>query len=211
MKLYTHPLSSNGRRVSLVIHQLGIADAVGVEVVDLAKGAQRTPAYLALNPNGKVPTLVDGDLKLTESYAIMIYLCEKTGRRDLYPDELASRTQINRWLFWSANEWSPVIGKLNFENMLKPMLGLGAADPIRVQEAEATFKQLAKVLDAHLQGRQYILGDALSLADFALAASLATALPAKLPIAGFDRLQAWFARIEQLPAWKATTPALPST
>jgi glutathione S-transferase len=207
MKLYTHPLSSNARRVSLVVHQLGLK--VEEEVVDLAKGAQRAPSYVAINPNAKVPTLVDGDLKLTESYAIMIYLCEKTGRRELYPDELATRTDINRWLFWGANEWSPTIGRLNYENMLKPMLGIGQPDPIRVQEAETTFKHLAGVLDSHLKQRQYVVGATLSLADLALAASLATAVPAKLPVAGYSQLQAWFARIEQLPAWKATAAAPP--
>src|SRR4051794_30609766 len=91
MKLYFHPLSSNARRARLVVHHLGLA--VEEELVDLTQGAQRRPAYLALNPNGKVPTLVDGDLKLWESYAIMIYLCEKHGRRELYPDELATRTE----------------------------------------------------------------------------------------------------------------------
>jgi glutathione S-transferase len=207
MKLYTHPLSSNARRVRLVVHQLGLQ--LDEELVDLATGAQRTPEYLALNPMGKVPTLVDGDVQLTESYAIMIYLCEKTGRRELYPDELATRTEINRWMFWGANEWSPIIARLNFENMLKPMLGLGSPDPARVQEAENAFKQLAAVLDTKLKSRQYVSGNQLSLADFALSASLATAVPAKLPLAGFSQVQAWQGRIEQLPAWKATAAAPP--
>jgi glutathione S-transferase len=207
MKLYTHPLSSNARRARLVVHHLGLQ--LEEEIVDLAKGAQRAPAYLALNPMGKVPTLVDGDLHLTESYAIMIYLCEKTGRRELYPDELATRTEINRWLFWGANEWSPIIARLNFENMLKPMLGLGSPDPARVQEAEGAFKNLAAVLDAQLKSRQYVAGKQLSLADFALSASLATAVPAKLPLAGFSEVLAWQGRIEQLPAWKATAAAPP--
>lgn len=202
MKLYTHPLSSNARRVRLVAHHLGLQ--VEEQFVDLAKGEQRTPEYLALNPMGKVPTLVDGDVQLTESYAIMIYLSEKTGRRELYPDELASRTEINRWMFWGANEWSPIIARLNFENMLKPILGLGSPDPARVQEAEKAFRQLAGVLDNLLTSRQYVAGKQLSLADFALAASLATAIPAKLPLEGFSQLQAWQGRIEQLPAWKTT-------
>lgn len=207
MKLYTHPLSSNARRVRLLVHHLGLP--VEEEIVDLAKGAQRSPAYLALNPMGKVPTLVDGDLHLTESYAIMIYLCEKSGRRELFPDELASRTEINRWLFWGANEWSPIIARLNFENMLKPMLGLGSPDPARVQEAEGAFKNLATVLDTQLKTRQFVAGNQLSIADFALSASLATAVPAKLPLAGFSNLQAWQSRIEALPAWKATAGAPP--
>jgi glutathione S-transferase len=205
MKLYTHPLSSNARRVRLVAHHLGLP--VQEELVDLAKGAQREPEYLAINPMGKVPTLVDGELKLTESYAIMIYLCEKTGRRELYPDELAARTEINRWMFWGANEWSPIIARLNFENMLKPMLGFGSPDPARVQEAENAFKNNGTVLDNVLQSRQFVLGNTLSLADFALSASLATAVPAKLPMSELKHVQAWQARMEALPAWKATAAA----
>ena len=203
MKLYVHPLSTNARRARLVAHHLGLP--VEEQLIDLAKGEQKKPEYLALNPNGKVPTLVDGDLKLSECYAIMIYLCEKTGRRELYPDELAARTEINRWLFWCANEFSPTIGKLSYENLIKPMLGQGSADPVRVQEAEVVFKALAKVLDAQLAGREYVLGTKLSLADFALAAALANALPAKLPMQGFEHVQKWLGRIQQLPAWQATS------
>jgi glutathione S-transferase len=78
-----------------------------------------------------------------------------------------------------------------------------------VQEAENAFKQLASLLDTKLKSRQHIAGNQLSLADFALSASLATAVPAKLPLAGFNQLQAWQGRIEQLPAWKATSAAPP--
>jgi glutathione S-transferase len=202
MKLYYHPLSSNARRVRLVAHHLGLA--IEEVLVDLGKGAQKKPEYLALNPNGKVPTLVDGDLKLWESYAILIYLCEKTGRRELYPEPLAARTEINRWLFWCANEFSPTIARLNFENMIKPRLGLGATDPARVQEFEQAFKPVASVLDAHLAQHEHVAGPQLSLADFALAASLATRVPAKLPLASHTHVLRWLTGIEQLPAWQAT-------
>lgn len=202
MKLYFHPLSSNARRARLVAHHLGLQ--IEEELVDLAKGAQKKPEYLALNPNGKVPTLVDGDLKLWESYAIMIYLCEKTGRRELYPDELAARTEIHRWLFWSANELGPQIARLNFENMLKPMLNIGAPDPARVQEHESAFKTLAATLDAQLGQREYVAGSRLSLADLGLVASFATRVPAKLPVSGFPNLLKWLAKIEALPAYQAT-------
>jgi glutathione S-transferase len=202
MKLYYHPLSSNARRARLVAHHLGLQ--LEEELVDLTKGAQKKPEYLALNPNGKVPTLVDGDLKLWESYAIMIYLCEKSGRRELYPDELAARTEIHRWLFWAANELGPQISRLNFENMLKPMLGIGATDPARVQEYENALKPLAGVLDAQLAQREYVAGPRLSLADLALVASFATRVPAKLPVSGYPNILKWLAKIEALPAYQST-------
>jgi glutathione S-transferase len=207
MKLYTFPISSNARRVRLVAHHLGIP--LEEQQVNLAKGEQRQPAYLAINPKGKVPTLVDGELKLTESYAIMVYLCERTGKRALYPEDLASRTEVNRWLFWSASEWGPAVGRFNLENMVKPMLG-GTPDPERLREAETVFAPLTKLLDDQLSQHKYLTGPALTLADFAVVAGLATAAQAKLPIAGFSHIQRWFAEIQQLPAWQATASvALP--
>jgi glutathione S-transferase len=112
-------------------------------------------------------------------------------------------------MFWAANEWSPIIARLNFENMLKPMLGVGAPDPARVQEAENAFKNNATRLDHQLQSQPFVIGKAITLADFALSASLATAVPAKLPLSAFTHVQAWQARIEALPAWKATAAAPP--
>ena len=205
MKLYTHPLSSNGRRARLVARHLDLT--LDEELVDLAKGAHRKPAYLALNPNGKVPTLVDGDLKLSECYAIMIYLSEKSGKLDLYPSSLPERTEVHRWLFWCANEWSPNLRQRNFELLVKPMLGLGSPDAARVQEAETQFKQHARILDNHLADRKHVLGAQLSLADYALAPSLAMTGPAALSLVDFPNLQRWFIAIEQLPAWTATATA----
>ena len=87
MKLYTNPLSPNGRKVTTVVHHLQLQ--LDVEVVDLSKGAQRTPEYLAINPNGAIPALVDGDLKLWESNAIAAYLADTSGDRSFFPEGAA--------------------------------------------------------------------------------------------------------------------------
>ncbi len=202
MQLYIHPFSSNARRARLVASHLGLE--IEQKMVDLSKGEQRAPAYLALNPNGKVPTLVDGDTKLWESYAIMIYMCEKSGKRELYPDNLAARTDINKWLFWCANEWSPACGRFNYENMLKAMFGAGQPDPARVAELEEGFKKQAAVLDGHLANHEWLSGKALSLADYAVAGGMMHAAGAKYPLSSYANINKWFARVEQLPAWQAT-------
>ena len=85
MKLYDFAFSTNCRKVRALAYELGIP--LEFVSVDLPKGAQRTPAFLAVNPNGRVPVLVDGDLRLTESQAILAYLGEKTGR--LWPSSAA--------------------------------------------------------------------------------------------------------------------------
>ena len=208
MKLYQHPISPNTRRVRLVLCALGISHEE--ILVDLFKGENRQPEYLAKNPMGKVPMLEDEGLFLTESYAIIGYLAEKKPS-SLYPSEPRARADVNRWLFWGANHFSPTIGALARENFLKKVVpSFGAPDPVQIARQEAEFRALAKVLDAHLAAgaspRKWIVGHDVTLADFALAAGFSMRERAKLPVEGTPHLEAWFARIAELDVWKATEP-----
>jgi glutathione S-transferase len=204
MKLYQNPLSSNARKA--VMTSLLLELPVELVLVDLAAGAQRKPEYLQLNPNGKVPTLVDGELVLWESLAILIYLAEKKADTTLYPKGLAARADVHRWLFWAAGHFTPTVSILNFENMIKPMFNMGAPDAARVKLAEAELTTLAKTLDTHLANRAWVCGDAMTLADVALACPLMTTQRAKLPLQSFANLQRWYAKVQQLDAWKQTEP-----
>lgn len=202
MRLYHHPYSFNARRaVMTALHLRSPAELV---YVDLQNGEQRQPKFLALNPNHKVPVLEDDGFILWESCAIMQYLAEKTPRQTVYPAETRARADVNRWLFWSSQHFSPAIGILNWERVVKGMLGLGAADPAEVQRGEALVREYGAVLDAHLSGREWISGEALSLADFAIAAPLAATVPAKLPVEHLANLRRWFDRMQSLEVWKKT-------
>lgn len=203
MRLYHHPQSSSARRAVMTAAHL--ETNVELVVVDLATGAQRKPDFVALNPNGKVPVLDDDGFVLWESHAIMQYLAEKTPGQTLYPTDFKARTDVNRWLFWSAQHYSPAISILNWENMVKKILGSGNPDPVAVKRGEALVTDLSAILDAHVKGRQWVLGDRLTLADFSLAAQLMSIVPAKLPVNGFAHLMQWFHRVQQLPAWKKTS------
>ncbi len=101
MRLYHHPMSSNARRAVMTVLHLGVD--VDLVLVDLAKGEQRRPEYLRLNPNGKVPVLEDQGFVLSESHAIMQYLADRTLGQTLYPEAIQARADVNRWLFWSAH------------------------------------------------------------------------------------------------------------
>jgi glutathione S-transferase len=204
MKLYQHPFSSNARKA--VMTSLLLELPVELVLVDLAQGAQRNPEYLKLNPNAKVPTLVDGDLVLWESLAIMLYFAEKKGDTTLYPKSLAARADVHRWLFWAAGHFTPTISILNFENMLKQRFNMGAPDAARVKLAEADLTTLGKVLDAQLANREWVCGSTMTLADVALACPLMSTQPAKLPVQGFANVQRWYAKVQQLDAWKQTQP-----
>lgn len=205
MKLYFHPFSSNARKAVMTAELLGAP--VERVFVDLPQRAQAKPEFLALNPNGKVPVLVDGDFELWESYAIMIYLAEKTPGQTLYPSDPKARADVNRWMFWAAAHWSVQIATLNFENVLKSVVfKIGEADPAVVAKANAELERLAGILDAHLASRQFVSGDALTLADVTLACPLMVTEMAKLPVKKFAHLQAWMGRMQALDAWKKSNP-----
>jgi len=205
MRLYVHPLSSNSRRAMLVARHLGL----GIELVSVAleSGAQKSADYLQLNPNGRVPLLVDGDFLLWESHAIMQYLADKAGVDDLYPRAIAARADVNRWLFWSACHFAPACALFIRERVSKKVLGLGEADPAEIARGEAQLPPVAAMLDEHLAGRAWIAQDRLTLADFAVAAPLMHGERAQLPLANYANLQAWFARVRATDAWQATETA----
>src|SRR5690606_6560421 len=139
--------------------------------LDFGKGAHRNPEYLAINPNGAVPTLVDGDFVLTESRAIMQYLASKKPEAGLVPRDEATRADVTRWQFWDAAHFSPALGTITFEKVIKPMMG-GEPAPRKIEEALVNFRRFAAVLDKHLAGRSFVVGTALTVADLTLAAPL---------------------------------------
>jgi glutathione S-transferase len=196
--------SPNTRRVRLTARVLGLQ--LQEQHLDLAKGEHKTAQYLAFNPNGAIPTLVDGDFVLSESRAIMQYLVSKQPESGLLPRDQRSNADVVRWQFWDSSHFSPPLGSLAFQLIIKPLLGLGRPDAGKVEEALTEFRRFAAVLDQRLDGRQYVVGGALTLADLTLAASLMYAQQSDLPLGHFPNLQAWFSRISDLDAWRKTQP-----
>jgi len=204
MKLYMNALSPNVRRVRLTAAVLGLP--LEEKTIDLGRGEQRSPEYLALNPNGAVPTLVDGDIVLTESRAIMQYLASKKPEAGLVPRDEAAHADVTRWQFWDASHFSPQLGTITFEKIVKPMIGMGEPDAGRVDEALGNFRRFAAVLNKRLDGKPYVVGPALTIADLTLASSLMYAKQVDLPLSEFPNIAAWFVRITELDGWKTTAP-----
>jgi glutathione S-transferase len=212
MKLYSFPPSPNVRKVSAVIAHLGI-DEIEQVLVNLAKGEHKGADYLAVNPMGTLPALVadDGQV-LWESNAICQFLCERHGGSRFYPRDAQRRADVARWLFWEASSWSPVAAILTHENVRKPMLGIGQPDPDKVMQAEERFRPLARLLDNHLADRPFLTGDDVTLADFVVGGAVTYLERGRFPTADFPNLEAWWARLHQIPAWNGTVPSadLPS-
>lgn len=204
MRLYHFPMSFNARRAVMTAIHLEVD--VDLVLVDLAKGEQRKPEFLQRNPAGRVPVLEDGDFVLSESRAIMQYLADSTPGQTVYPKELRARANVNRWLFWSANHFTPAVSILNWEHRVKAFLGLGEPDPAAVKRGETLVIDNARILDAQLAGKQSIAGGRLSLADLALATPLMAIRQAKLPVNDFANLMVWLRRVEALDAWRRTSP-----
>ena len=201
MKIHAFPPSPRAFKVLFVANYLG--SDYEFCLCDLTKGGQKTDAYTALNPNQKMPTLEDGDLKLWESNAIIQYLAAKKPESGLVPSDEKARADVLRWMFWESTTWDPAIATLVFERVVKSFFGGGAPDPVEVEKALQKFTRAADILNAHLRGRDYLSGDRLSLADFAVAADLTMAEAAQLPLDDYPEIRRWSARIADLPAWKA--------
>jgi glutathione S-transferase len=166
MKLYEFA-PTRSIRVRWTLQELGVDfDAISV---NLAAGEHRRPEFLRLNPAGKIPVLVDGDLVLSESVAIVKYLAEKYPDGGLLPASLQERAEVDRWLLFTATELEQPLWRIARHSFLYP------ADeriPADVPLASRDFKEMAAIAEQHLQHRQFVVGDRVSVADFVLAYTL---------------------------------------
>jgi glutathione S-transferase len=207
MKLYYYE-SINPQKACAVAKHLG--SPVELVRVDLAKGENKAPQYLAINPNGKVPTLVDGKAKLWEANAIMAHLARVAGS-DLWPRDEERQVEMTRWLSWDANHFTRHAGMLYFQHIIKPRFFGGGPDPAAVEEATGFFRRFAAVLDEHLRGRRYVVGDTLTIADFALGVTLPYAEKANIPVQAFPEIERWHGRLNEVPAWREPFPRAVAT
>jgi glutathione S-transferase len=193
MKLYEFG-PTRSIRARWALQELGI-DFEPV-TVNLKAGEHRRPEFLAINPAGKLPALVDGDMVLTESVAIALYLAEKYPERRLLPTDLKERAQVNRWLLFTATELEQPLWRITRHTMLYPEQQRLPADvPIARQE----FKAMAAVLEAHMQGRRFVVGDRVTVADLVLAYTLDWANEIEL-LDGLPQLQGYLERMYARPS-----------
>jgi glutathione S-transferase len=205
MKLYNADLSPNALRVRAAASELGID--LEIIDVDLRKGENKTESYLAMNPNGKVPVLVDGDFVLWESRAINAYLASVKPQAGLYPADAKKRAIVDQWSYWQAVHLGPTIQRIVFERMLKPMFGMGEPDETAIEPQLKDLAQLMPILDAALAGKDWIAGE-LSLADFALASTFIYRAGSNISLSDTPNIAAWLDRMEARPSWQAAVAPL---
>jgi glutathione S-transferase len=152
-------------RARWMLQELGV-DFEAISVNLFAGEAQR-PEFLRLNPAAKLPVLVDGDFVLTESAAIVLYLAEKYGK--FLPGDVRGKAEVNKWLLFTVTELEQPLWRIVKNRQLYPEAQRLAAD---IPLASQDFRRMAEVAEKHMQGRTFVVGDSVTVADFVLAHTL---------------------------------------
>jgi glutathione S-transferase/GST-like protein len=202
LDLYTAP-TPNGYKASIALEELALPYTM--RVLDLGKGEQRQDWYLAINPNGRIPAIVDrdeGDFAVFESGAILIYLAEKTGR--LLPADARGRSLVLQWLMFQMAGVGPMMGQANvFFRYLPDKI------PIAIDRYQGEVKRLFRVLDRRLADHEFLAGD-YSLADIANFAWARTWKWSGVPIDDLPHLTRWLEQVRARPAVQAGLQMPPS-
>ena len=203
LRLYATPLSANGRKVLAVAEELDLQ--ADIQLVNVYAGEGRRPAYLAVNPAGKIPTLIDGEVTLFESNAILVYLAEVHGGYELWSKDAQRRAHMLRWLFWEAAHWQPTLAGLlsaHVAHRLFPeRLPKPSADP---EWGAVPVNVLLEQLEGALQTQDFLGGDELSLADFSVAGMTTYFKAGRFPFARYPSIARWYEALSARESWRLT-------
>lgn len=190
--LYT-AATPNGWKVSILLEELGLP--YEVHVLDLGSGAQKEPWFTAINPNGRIPAIVDrdeGDFAVFESGAILVYIAEKTGR--LIPPDPKGRSLVMQWLMFQMGGVGPMMGQANVFTRYFP-----EEIPSVIDRYRRESRRLFEVLDGHLASHEWLAGD-YSIADIANWCWVQTYPWPGVSVEGLDHLQRWLEAVRARPA-----------
>jgi glutathione S-transferase len=205
LQVYADPITFNSRKVLAGLDLLGTP--FEFRYVNFLAGGHKDPDFLCINPNGAVPTIVDGDFILTESNAILQYAADLSGGEKHYPRDLKARADVNRWMLWEASTWAPSCYVYMVEYVVKTILN-APIDQAAVDKETPNWHRLASILDARLAKSGWIVGDGVTIADIAIAAPMHLHQMQQLPMVEHPNLSRWITAIEQLPSWQRTQRAI---
>jgi glutathione S-transferase len=203
IELYVFPPSPRAFKVMAIANHLGIETKL--HFVDLVKAhsGRRTMPHLIPTcgcPRSRTATMCCGNRTQLGQY-----LASKKPESDLLPKDERGRLDVTRWQFWELAHWDPSCATFIFENVVKPVvMKMGEPDAAALAKGAENFHRAAKVLDAQLKGRRFVTGDTLTLADFALGATLNLADMARIPVEPYGEIKRWYGTLRALPAWQKT-------
>jgi glutathione S-transferase len=197
MKLYGFPMSPNSRRAQLTLEELGLP--YEYVTVDLMTAAQKAPEYLAVNPFGRVPTLVDGDFTLWESHAILEYLVAKHPESGLGPKTPVERGDISRWMFLNAAHFGPANAAIFAHTIRLPE---DQRIPKLAENGKIEGNRILGVMNAALEGKTFLVGERLTIADLSIAPAVMFAPMLGFDLSAYPNVAAWIERLKARPAFK---------
>ncbi len=190
--LYDYLPSGNGYKVRLLLHQLGIPFKLVQK--DLLKGETRTPEFLAINPNGRIPAVDLGDGRLlAESNAILWYFADGTP---FLPGDKFERAQVLQWMFFEQYSHEPYVA---VARAWLHVFGMNDQRRASIEEKWKGGYAALDVMERHLEGKTYFVGERYSIADIALYAYTHVADEGQFDLSRYPRIQAWLARFAALP------------
>lgn len=194
LTFYRHPVSGHAHRVELLLSLLSLkADAIDV---DLMKGAQKSPEFLNMNPYGQVPVLKDGDLVLTDSISILVYLASKyDDSRQWLPTSAVEAAQVQKYLSIAA-------GPIKEGPANARLITLFNA-PYDVEKTIAASHHILALIEAHLEERVWLVGNTPTIADVANYAYIAHAPEGNIDLSEYTNIRTWISRIESLKGFVA--------
>lgn len=189
--LYTWT-TPNGRKVSIMLEELGVEYTA--HPINIGQGDQKTPEFLKIGPNNKIPVIVDSDngASVMETGAIMIYLAEKYGK--FLPTDPLKKTEVMEWLMWQMGGLGPMLGQAHHYLHFNPGKAAYAEERF-----SAEVQRLYGVLETRLEGRDYICDD-YSIADMACWPWVSRYEWQGIDLANFPNVQAWYKRLAARPA-----------
>jgi len=198
MELLLDPRTVNSRKVLAGLKLVGVDYTV--KKYDYFQAEQKSPEFVAINPNAAFPALRDGDFILWESNAILQYAAEKISNTNAYPSDIKTRADINRWLLWESSSWFGSCYVYLVENCVKPLLG-DTTDQNVLANEEENFHKLSSILDSRLASSKFLCGDEPTIADVAVAAPMHLHGWAKLPLDNHSNLVRWMTENIEKSSW----------
>jgi glutathione S-transferase len=195
IKLYGHEVSGNSYKVRLFLSLLKL-ESEWIKV-DLLKAEQKGAEHLARNPFGQVPTLVDGDVTLSDAQAILVYLARRYGGEPWLPLDALPLAQVVRWLSTAAGEVRQGPEHARLYHLF------GAATNINIERANQKAEFILTQLDQHLKTRTWLEFERPTIADIAVFPYVALAPDGKIDLAPYPNVLVWIERIKQLPGYVA--------
>ena len=203
LTIFSTPLSANGRKVLAVCNYLLLKPEI--RIIDVYSGEGQSADYLAINPTGKIPFLIEDGFTLSESNAILQYLSEAHGDSKMFAKTPAERAAVSSWLFWESAHWQPVLAAVLapfVRHKLRPSDKL--APPDLPYWEDSALQPLLQRLEGRLDGHAFLALEEITIADFSVAGMMTYFKSAEFPFETYPNLHRWYSDLNSIDAWRTT-------